>query len=231
MAKKKKKIVKVKRKGPKVVTVHTYPRRVKPSKKNPDGITMVDEHPRHIQGTYLDEVEIESTVKAYDKKNIIYPAKNRLEEFPDSDKYDDLIAVWTDYFNKKFKSSLDPDMVKALIASESGFEADPGNPLAGGITQITRSTYKTLQDPKGEAKKFIFKNVSWEDLKNPNVAIPMGIRWLYIKKDLAKHDLKREPTHEEIILEYKGWLMSNTPLKTKGLENYRKNYAKLKTKK
>ena len=59
----------------------------------------------------------------------------------------------------------------------------------------------------------------------------MAIRWLYRKKDLAKHKLGREPNHEEIILEYKGWLMDDTPLKAKGLENYREKYAKLNSKK
>lgn len=210
------------------MTVHEHSRRLKISQKNPEGITIVDQHPRRIQGTYLDEVEIESVVRGYDREKIVYPASKRLKR-RDADKYDVLIAIWTDYFNKKFKSNLDPDMIKALIASESGFRAfEPKNKIATGIAQITDSTLKILQDSNGEAKEFIFRNISKKDLKDPNIAIPMGIRWLYRKKDLAKHTLGREPTHVEIILEYKGWLKSNSSKKKKGLESYMENYEKLK---
>ena len=45
---------------------------------------------------------------------------------------------------------------------------------------------------------------------------------------MAAGKLKREPNHEEIILEYKGWLKSASPLKEQGLANYRKEYARLK---
>jgi hypothetical protein len=181
---KKKKIKKSKRKSFKVISVRTHPRRVKVSQKNPDGITIVDPHSRRIKGTYLDEVEIESVVKNYDKENILYPAKNAMK-FDDGNKYDDLIAVWTDYFNKKFKSEFDPDMVKALIASESGFRAsDSSNKVAIGIIQITKPTLTILQDPKGEVKEFIFKNISQKDLENPNISIPMGVRW-YTEKETS----------------------------------------------
>lgn len=39
------------------------------------------------------------------------------------DQYDDFIAGWTKYWNDVFspKTPLDPNVVKALIASESGF--------------------------------------------------------------------------------------------------------------
>lgn len=67
---------------------------------------------------------------------------------------------------------LDPDVVKALIASESDFREDPpGNPKATGIIQITSETFANLQ--------------------NPNFNIPMGIRWLYRKKRLAEGKLDR----------------------------------------
>lgn len=234
MAKKtvKRKKVSTKRKAPKVVSVREHPRRVKVSQKNPQGVTIVDRHPRYIKGSYLDESEIYLILKNYKRDGILYPAKNRLVEYKDSDKYDDQIAVWTDYFNKKFNSNLDPDMIKALIASESGFRVDPlENTVAIGIAQITKPTHKILQDSKGEVKEFIFKDISQKDLKNPDIAIPMGIRWLYRKKDTAKNKLGREPTHEEIILEYKGWLKSKSDLKKSGLKNYKEHYEKLKSKK
>lgn len=70
---------------------------------------------RRLPGTYLDPEEIKSTFKNYDRKGIVYPSKKRLTEYyKEADKYDELIAVWTDYFNKKFNANplLDPDVVK-----------------------------------------------------------------------------------------------------------------------
>jgi hypothetical protein len=214
----------------KITTVKEHPRKVPVSKKNPTGVTIVDKHPRRLKGTYLDAKEIDETFKSYSKKDIVYPASKKLLKYPDADKYDDLIAVWTDYFNKKFPSDslLDPDVVKALIGSESDFRLDPFNPLAIGIAQITRETFKALQDPKGEVKEFIFIKFIQKDLKNPSYAIPMAIRWLFRKKRLAKGKLGREPNAEEIILEYKGLLKSTTTYKDRAVKKFREAYEKLK---
>lgn len=112
-----------KKAGKKITTVREHPLHVPVSKKNPTGITIRDRHLRRLKGTYLDTDEIDSIFKNYDRKGIIYPAKGKLKDYPGADKYDEAIAVWTDYFNKKFNADppLDPDVVKALMASESGF--------------------------------------------------------------------------------------------------------------
>lgn len=223
-----------KKKIKKVTNVREHPMRVPVSKKNPTGVTIRDRHTRRIEGTYLDESEIKSTFDSYSRKGLLYPTSGKLLDYPDADKYDELIAIWTDYFNKKFNANppLDPDVVKALIASESGFIADPkGNKKAFGITQITPATLKIMLDPEGEVKDFIFQKISQKDLKDPNIAIPMGIRWLYRKRALAESYLNRAPNHEELILEYKGWLRSkSTDLKSKGLKNYQRHYDYLKKK-
>jgi hypothetical protein len=78
--------------------------------------------------------------------------------------------------------------------------------VAIGVTQITKATLKILQDPKGEVKEFIFNKVRQKDLKD------------------------REPTAEEVILDYKGLLKSKTIYKGDALDNFRENYAKLKNK-
>ncbi len=214
----------------KVTTVKEHPRKVPVSKKNPTGITIVDKHPRRLDGTYLDRIEVVKTIKNYDLKKLIYPKSGKLNIYSDSDKYDELIAIWTDYFNKKFPSDslLDPDVVKALIGSESDFKLDPLNPAAFGIAQITEETFKALQDPKGEVKEFIFTKFTLKDLKDPNVAIPMAIRWLFRKKRLAQGKLGREPSAEEIILEYKGLLKSTSKYKDKALKKFRELYALIK---
>ncbi len=214
----------------KVTTVKEHPRKVPVSKKNPRGIIIVDKHPRRLDGTYLDRKEIEKIVKGYDRKNLVHPNSGKLSKYSSADKYDELIAIWTDYFNKKFPSDslLDPDVVKALIGSESSFKLDPVNPIAFEIAQITKETFKALQDPKGEVKEFIFTKFTLKDLKDPNVAIPMAVRWLFRKKRLAQGKLGKEPNAEEIILEYKGLLKSTSKYKEKALEKFRELYGLLK---
>jgi hypothetical protein len=217
----------------KITTVREHPMIVPVSDKNPTGITIRDRHLRRLEGTYLDTAVIESIFKGYNRKNITYPTKKKLtEKYKNADKYDEVIAVWSDYFNKKFNADppLDPDVVKALISSESDFNPDPfGNrKIAIGIAQITKKTLKILQDPKGEAKEFIFKDTRQKDLKDPNFSIPMAVRWLHRKKKTAASKLKRAPSHEEIILEYKGLLKSDSEYKKAGLKKYMEAYATLK---
>ena len=79
-----------------------------------------------------------------------------------------------------------------------------------------------------EAKEFIFKKIRQKDLKDPNIAIPMAVRWLQRQKETATSKLKKAPTHEEIILEYKGLLKSNSEYKKAGLKKYREAYEALK---
>jgi hypothetical protein len=212
----------------KTTSVRQHPLHVTVSKKNPDGLTTRRRHLRHLHGTYLDPSEIEKEFNNYDKKNLIYPDKKKLNQ-PNSDKYDEIIAVWCDYFSKKFNVELplNPNVVKALIASESDFRLDPPNPIAIGIAQITPDTLKIFQDPDGEVKDFIFKDIRKKDLKNPSIAIPMAIRWIFRKKRLADGRLGRSANDEEIILEYKGLLKSRTEFKNKALEKYRLEYGKL----
>lgn len=211
--------------------MHEYPRRVSVSQKNPNGVTIVDEHLRRLPGTYLDPNEMEAIFYKANLKNIKYPTSKKITEFKNADKYDDLIAFWTDYFNKKLNIDprLDPNVIKALIESESGFRLDPPeNKLAFGISQITRETHKILQDPHGEVKEFIFNKIRQKYLKRAEISIPLSIRWIAYKQSIATVKLGRTPTHEEIILEYKGLLKSKTNYKNNALEKYRINYELLK---
>lgn len=207
--------------------------RVPVSKKNPAGITIRDQHLRRLPGTYLKREDIEDTFKRHNRKGILYPTAGKISEHKTADDYDDLIAVWTNYFNAKLNADppLDPDIFKALLASESGFRLHtPENKIAFGIAQITKQTWKILQDPKGEATEFIFNDIRQKDLKDPTIAIPMGIRWLLYKSKRAAAKLGRQPTNEEIILEYKGLLKSKSQYKQNALSSYRKYYGKLKSK-
>lgn len=228
MAKRKNKI----KTNKKVTIVREHPLTVPISEKNPSGKTIRDSHPRLLKGSYLDSDEIKAIYKNYVRKGIIYPAAKKLNEYPNSDMFDDLIAVWTDYFNIKFNAQIpiDPDVVKALIASESSFVADPvGNrKIARGLTQITKSTFKIMQDPNGEVKDFIFTGIRQKGLADPNISIPMAVRWLHRKQMTVTSKLKRTPNHEDLILDYKGLLKSSSEYQKKAIAKYRKAYEKLK---
>ncbi|HWU42072.1 MAG TPA: transglycosylase SLT domain-containing protein, partial [Bdellovibrio sp.] len=76
-------------------------------------------------------------------------------------KYDNLIAGWVQYWNDVLKpdESLDPNLVKALIASESRFEptllANKNNSnSARGLTQITRERRKNPKRCRENKKDF-----------------------------------------------------------------------------
>ena len=220
---------KIIKKKSKTVPVRQHPRRVRVSEKNPSGITIVDRHLRHIDGKYLDSNLLKSIFDEYDKKKIIYPAQGKLNE-PNEDLYDDFIAVWVDYFNKKLNltTSMDPDLIKALISSESTFKPNSKNKTAIGLTQITTDTFKILQDLSGEAKDFVFKDINKKDLTDPNTSIALGVRWLAYKKQYAEKILKRPATSDEIIMVYKGILKDESKNATEIMAKFRKKYEILK---
>jgi Soluble lytic murein transglycosylase and related regulatory proteins (some contain LysM/invasin domains) len=217
------------KKTPKTVVVKEHPRRVPVSKKNPSGITIVDKHLRHIEGQYLDKKMIADTFINYDKKKVILPAKGKLL-LPNEDEYDEYIAMWVHYFNKKLnlKTEIDPDMIKALIASESTFKPAATNKTATGLTQITTATLKILQDLSGESKEFVFKDIRKKDLTDPNVAIALGVRWIAYKKQYADKILKRAATSDEVIQVYKGILSDDSKKASEIMKSYRGFYEKLK---
>jgi len=88
-----------------------------------------------------------------------------------------------------------------------------------------------MQDPSGEAKNFIFNKIRQKDLKYPNIAIPMGVRWLFRNREIAMSKLKRVPNNEEVILEFKGLLKSKTNYKNAAFEKYKGEYARFRRRK
>jgi hypothetical protein len=129
--------------------------------------------------------------------------------FPNGNKYDLLIAGWTKFWNDvlKPKDPLDPNFVKALIATESSFnlvkDQSSHDGPARGLIQITETSRKILQDLKGELKNHHIK-LSVEESRDPVTNIGAGIRWLHYKKLYAKRILKREATWEDAVIFYKG---------------------------
>jgi hypothetical protein len=95
--------------------------------------------------------------------------------------------------------------------------------MARGLMQVTDWTVKILKDENGELKNhFVF--VDQKDMKDPNLNIASGIRWLFRKKDTASAKLSHEASWEDAIWDYKGFL--DRPNK-KAMENFRDFYRRL----
>jgi hypothetical protein len=219
------------KKKPSTIFVKQHPRHVAVSAKNPKSITIVDPHERRVNLNILDLNTLSNILKEYNRKGIVLPAKGKLQ-IPSEDLFDDCIAVWVDYFNKKLNlnSPIDPDMIKALIASESSFKPLATNKTATGLTQITTATLKILLNQKGEVKDYLFKGLQKKNLNDPNVSIALGVRWIAYKKVYEDKLLNRNATSDEVIQLYKGILNDKSEKASEIMKNYREMYGKLKGK-
>ncbi len=189
-----------------------HPKNNPPSKPHPDGsISTVHWHCAHNPSgkdqLYPDEIREIATRHFSDLKN--KPCPLPLKFTKNGSKYDDLIAGWVQYWNEVLKPDqpLDPNLVKALIASESGFDPKKinkrGKDRARGLMQITNETRKLLGDEKELKDHYL--NLTKEDLIDPGVNICAGVRWLFRKREIASVvRLKRQATWLEASEEYKG---------------------------
>lgn len=129
--------------------------------------------------------------------------------FPNGNKYDLLIAGWTKFWNEVLRPEepLSPDLVKALMATESSFKIPKDQKSsdgdARGLIQVTESTRKILQNQKGELKNHHIE-LTVDESRDPVTNVAAGIRWLHHKKFLLEKRLKRQVSWEEAIFEYKG---------------------------
>jgi hypothetical protein len=150
--------------------------------------------------------------------------------YKDGNSYDIFIRGWTRYWNEVLKPNtpLDPDWVKALIATESGFYPlagiKPRKKKAKGLMQLTGQTTEALRNQKGELKDH-FVDLSLTDLENPNLVISAGIRWLFRKQITASSRLKRDATWDRAIADYKNYLKTPNNIQMKKL---RALYQRLK---
>ncbi len=198
------------------VTEHS--RTISPNEEHPDGKTPVRGYcrgnPTHKDQLYPEEME--RMAKQFFLQILGPPAASDLG-FDNREKhgtsYDDLIRGWTQFWNDILKPSepLDPDLVKALIASESGFnsqstiQAGKRN-FARGLMQVTDETRKALYDEDGELGEH-FVTLTKEESYDPNLNIAAGVRWLFQKRKLAAARLKSDDaTWNEAAWEYKGVL-------------------------
>jgi hypothetical protein len=190
-----------------------HPKHNLPSKIHPDGsISTVHWHcasnPSGKDQLYPDEIREIAAQHFSGVKN--KPCPLPLKFTKNGSKDDDLLAGWVQYWNEVLKPDqpLDPNLVKALIASESGFDPESLNDKkdldsARGLMQITNVTRKLLADEAELKDHYI--TVTREDLNNPGVNLCAGVRWLFRKREIASVvRLKRQATWLEAAEEYKG---------------------------
>ena len=217
--------------------VREHPRRVRPSRRHPEGgMTSVAGHcrdnPSHKDQMYSDEISEIALTKFNSLRGA--PRASKLG-FPNENEYDSLIRGWTRYWNEVFNASppLDPNLVKALIASESSFNPNASNGKRGGkkasgLMQVTHETVDFLKDEEGELTDHLL-NIDKEDISDPNLNIAAGVRWLFQKRKLASKKLAREATWEEAVAEYKSYLSQYRKNPNfRGMGTFRKFYQRLK---
>jgi hypothetical protein len=201
--------------------VKEFPRKIT------NGTTSVEGHCRKNPKNkdVIGSDEILKIANIHFKKLKRLPSPNNLK-FSRGNDFDLIIAGWCQYWNETLKPEMEiqPNIVKALIATESGFDPEPRVPKdhkAIGIMQLMPETLKYLS-PSGKELKNNFLILNSEEAKNPITNISSGIRWLFRKYELTKLKLKRTPTWEEVLLDYKGVLTD----KSKRAKDIRSNIEK-----
>ena len=129
-------------------------------RRTDNGTTIVRSHCRKspIHKEILNTDEILEMFKRNIDQIAVLPKSSHLG-YANENKYDELIGLWTQFWNEiyKIKPPLDPNWVKALIATESSFnpkKVNKGtrNNVARGLMQITKKTHRILTDSRGELK-------------------------------------------------------------------------------
>ena len=183
-----------------------------PRKEDKDTIVLVKGHcrinPSNKDLLEIDEIQEISTVFIPMLKREDLPSAQDLGFGKDGRKYDELIGIWTKYWNDIFdpKEKLDPNIIKALMATESGFQEVPQNAPKGhkaiGIMQLMPETVKYLSSAK-ELKDYHI-DLNQKEAWDPAVNIASAVRWLFRKREVGESRLKKKLTWLEVIEEYKG---------------------------
>ncbi len=221
-------------KGKHLVREHVV--NVPPSKKNPNGKKAIWHEHCALNPSHKDELsfaEMQHISNAYFADLAGPPAANVLK-FNHADEYDHLIRGWVQYWNDIFKldDPLDPNVVKALMATESSFNPTPGRyKYVYGLMQLMGSTHQYLGGAKNELHDH-FLRVSTKELVDPSCNISAGVRWLFRKKETASALLKRHASWEETVEDYKALLskrLKGLPYNPKPMNDFRKFYQCLQT--
>lgn len=208
--------------------VNEFDRSVPISEKNPSGVTSVRQHcrrnPSGRDQLYPNELKLISKLG----RTKPLPELGKMKSPKNSNDFDQLIALWTQYWNDVFspKEPLQSDIIKALFFSESSFNLNVKDQkistrnFARGPLQITDETRKVLADESGELKDHHI-TLSADDVKQVEMAIPAAVRWLFHKRDLSSKYLGRQANWEEAVADYKGYLRKKKDFRAqKGMKNF-----------
>ena len=230
MAKKKKTTRKNRTKKVNPIVQKAHPWRICPlghyfrrehSRTNPSGsISIVHAHcatnPSGRDQLYYDELKQMSQLTAFNNAKPI-PSVNSFDFGKKGNAYDEFIAGWVEYWNDVLKpvGKLDPDLVKALIASESSFRENlrvkaGARNYANGLIQVTDQTLDALRDEDGELKDQ-YITITKKEALDPSANICAGVRWIFQKQRLASGKLGRDASWEEAVGEYKNAIQSYDP--------------------
>lgn len=195
--------------------VRTHSVHIPASKKNPSGSVIIRHEHCAANRSHKDELsydEIQYITNTYFANLQGPPTASEVitKEYSKANNYDMEIRGWTKYWNEVFESDdpLNPNLIKALILTESGFNIDPKLKLsqdAHGLMQVLTKTFGYLGDTKGELKNYLVC-LTKNQFLNPSANICAGIRWLFRKKETAANKLKHKATWINAIEDYKRYL-------------------------
>lgn len=153
------------------------------------------------------------------------PTDHILSMYSNEAAFDAFIAGWTKYWNEVLRAMepLESNFIKALIASESGFNPDADNGKRGkkrarGLMQVTDESVELLSWRARELKDH-FVNLSENDMLDPNLTICAGIRWLFRKREIAESRSK-DITWPKVVMLYKNYRSMKDPQMQKFLRIY-----------
>ncbi len=122
---------------------------------------------------------------------------------------------------------LEPNVVKALIATESSFDPKPEKYAhVYGLMQIIGETHQFLHGAKHDLRDY-FICVSTSELLDSSCNICAGVRWLFRKRETASWLLKHQATWEEVVEDYKAILakrINGKKYNPKPMEDFREYY-------
>lgn len=157
-----------------------------------------------------DEIDLISKHEFF-KNPKLKATPNNLGFGNDGNQFNDLINGWTAYWNDVFKidPQLYPDFVKALMATESGFDQTSNifnkKPIgfARGLMQITEQAQRQLAGDEKELRNHLVI-LDDDEIMDPNKNVCAGIRWLFRKREILKSQIKMSPSWEDVLMGYKG---------------------------
>ena len=215
--------------------VHEHPRKRVSSKGKPFNQEVsghCQKNPSRLDHLYFGDIQ-ETAARHFAKfKN---ESIGKLPEFKTNGTlFDEFIKGWTLYWNDVLEPTvqLDAKLVKALVASESGFDPAKWNKRRGqnaahGLMQVTNATVRNLKSSKELKNHFV--NLSVSDMTDPNANICAGIRWLFRKKQLLEKKSKKMVDWRDAVREYKGYKAKDK--KQKGMVVFDKFWQALKDQK